>query len=102
MTDIAEDQAAAAERIVAEATMPPGPSLTDLLANVDAATNADTAFIVGHAINLYLETIGRMGGRNKLSAQDVTRLFTIINLYLEGGMAKVASADYAPRGRPSR
>jgi hypothetical protein len=96
MADIAADQAKAAEAIVTQ-------GISELLGNVNASLDADSAYLVGHAINLYLETIGRMGGRNKLTAGDVTRLFTIINLYLEGGTVKVGKAeDYAPKGKPTR
>ncbi len=96
MTDITEDQARAAETIVTQ-------GISDLLASTTASLNSDTSIVIAYAINTYLETIGRMGGRNKLTAGDVSRLFTIINLYLEGGTVKVGKAeDYAPKGKPTR
>ncbi len=96
MADIAEDQQRAAESIVTQ-------GLSELLASVNTSLDNDTAIVIALSINIYLETIGRMGGRNKLTAADVPRLFTIINLYLEGGTVKVARPeDYAPKGRPTR
>ena len=96
MADIAEDQAAVAESIVTQ-------GISDLLASATTSLDSDTSIVIAYAINTYLDTIGRMGGRNKLTAQDVTRLFTIINLYLEGGTVKVGRPeDYAPKGKPTR
>ena len=96
MTDITNDQARAADAIVTQ-------GISDLLASTTTSLDADTAIVVAYAINTYLETIGRMGGRNKLTSGDVTRLFTIINLYLEGGTVKLQSReDFAPKGKPTR
>lgn len=100
MADITEDQQRAAEKVVAEA-LPP--ILTDILANATAALDTDTSIIIAHAINTYLEATSRMGKRSRLTAADVTRLFTIINLYLEGGTVKLqGKEDFAPKGRPQR
>jgi hypothetical protein len=96
MTDITSDQARTAEAIVTQ-------GLSEMLANVTTSLDPDNSIVIAYAINTYLETIGRMGGRNKLTAQDVTRLFTIINLYLEGGTVKLQTReDFAPKGRPTR
>ena len=96
MTDITSDQTRTAEAIVTQ-------GLSELLANVTTSLDTDTSIVIAYAINTYLETIGRMGGRNKLTAADVTRLFTIINLYLEGGTVKLQTKeDFAPKGRPTR
>ena len=96
MADIAEDQAAVAESIVTQ-------GISALLGSATASLDNDTAIVIALSINIYLETIGRMGGRNKLTAADVPRLFTIINLYLEGGMVKLQTKeDFAPRGKPTR
>ena len=96
MTDITTDQARAAEAIVTQ-------GLSEMLANVSSSLDSDSSVIIAYVINTYIETIARMGGRNRFTANDVTRLFTIINLYLEGGTVKVGKAeDYAPKGRPTR
>jgi hypothetical protein len=96
MADIAEDQQRAAESIVTQ-------GISALLGSATASLDADTSIVVAYAINTYVETMHRMGGRNRFTSGDVTRLFTIINLYLEGGMVKVAKPeDYAPKGRPTR
>lgn len=96
MTDITSDQAAAAEAIVSQ-------GISEMLTSVNTSLDSDTAVVIAYAINTYLDTIGRLGGRNKLTAQDVTRLFTIITLYLEGGAVQVRpKEDYAPKGKPTR
>ena len=94
MTDLTPDQAAAA--IVNQ-------GISELLASATTSLDSDSSVIIAYVINTYIETIARMGGRNRFTANDVTRLFTIINLYLEGGTVKVGKAeDYAPKGRPTR
>jgi hypothetical protein len=96
MADITEDQAATAEAIVTQ-------GISALLSNVTASLDADSAVVVAYAINTYIETMARMGGRNRFTSGDVTRLFTIINLYLEGGAVQVRKAeDFAPKGKPTR
>jgi hypothetical protein len=94
MADITADQAA--EAIVTQ-------SLSEMLTSVNTSLDADTSIVIAYAINTYIETMHRMGGRNRFTANDVTRLFTIINLYLEGGTVKVGKPeDFAPKGRPTR
>lgn len=96
MADIAEEQARAAEAIVSQ-------GISELLGNANASLDADSAIVVAYAINTYIETMHRMGGRSRFTSGDVTRLFTIINLYLEGGMVKLQTKeDFAPKGKPTR
>lgn len=95
MTDPTSPDAAAAAIV--------NQGISELLASATTSLDSDSSVIIAYVINTYIETIARMGGRNRFTANDVTRLFTIINLYLEGGTVKVGKAeDYAPKGRPTR
>jgi hypothetical protein len=86
MADITEDQARAAERIVAEAIAPELPSelsISELLKNTDAAEDRDHAFIMAYLINLYCEAMKRLQGRTLWKATDGQRLARVMNLIME-------------------
>ena len=86
MADITEDQARAAEKIVAEAIAPPLPSelsISELLRNTDAAENQDHAVIMSGVINIYSEALKRFQGRSVWRGTDGQRLARIMNLIME-------------------
>ena len=58
-------------------------SISQLLANADAAEDRDHAFIMAYTINLYTEAMRRLQGRALWKATDGQRLARIINLLME-------------------
>lgn len=64
----------------------PAEPLSTLLRRVSTTiqteNDADTAFIVAGALNLYYEAIARQGTRTHLIPQDIHNLMTILSLLL--------------------
>lgn len=82
----------------------PIPSITELLKSVDAGIQADDLFIMAGALNLYLDSMSKLAGRNLVGPEDMKHILNIWNLYRMVAVVEnnVAQLTGAPKQRLSR
>ena len=59
--------------------------LRDILAAVSDNTDLDSAHIIAGAFNLYSESLRRTGRRQHLAAEDIFKIFSMVDLLLGAG-----------------
>lgn len=73
--------------------------LREVLAAVAASDDLDQAHIIAGAINLYTESIRRLGRRQMLAAEDVFKIFQMVETLLGAAELDQGLRQLVAKGR---
>ena len=73
--------------------------LREILSSISASEDLDQAHIIAGAINLYSESIRRLGRRQMLAAEDVFKIFQMVETLLGAGEMDQGLRQLVTKGR---
>ena len=80
-------------------TGPADRPLREILSAINDAGDLDQAHIIAGAINLYSESIRRLGRRQMLAAEDIFKIFQMVETLLGAGEMDQGLRQLVTKGR---